>query len=164
MGKFDQAERLKNLPFHLYPTIEKATAEAVEKGRDIIDLSTGEPSFPTPGYIIEELQRACEIPATHRYGNLRGYPPFRESIARWYERRFGIELDPPRGSFYVWFPIPGRRDSLDFVREVILETGVVTFPGIGYGENGEGYIRIAVVQDLPRMQEAFRRLGPFLRS
>jgi alanine-synthesizing transaminase len=41
---------------------------------------------------------------------------------------------------------------------------VITFPGIGYGDNGEGYIRIAVVEDLARIQEAFKRLEPYLRT
>jgi LL-diaminopimelate aminotransferase len=79
-------------------------------------------------------------------------------------KRFGIDVKPPRGSYYVWFPIPGKRDSLSFVKKVILETGVITFPGIGYGENGEGYVRIAVVEDLPKIEEAFSRMEPYLRT
>ena len=79
-------------------------------------------------------------------------------------RKFGIDIKPPRGSYYVWFPFPKEKDSLSFVKKVILETGVVTFPGIGYGENGEGYIRIAVVEELPKIQEAFKRLEPYLRT
>jgi LL-diaminopimelate aminotransferase len=45
-----------------------------------------------------------------------------------------------------------------------LETGVITFPGIGYGDNGEGYVRVAIVEDLSTIQEALRRLEPYLRS
>jgi alanine-synthesizing transaminase len=56
------------------------------------------------------------------------------------------------------------RDSLNFVTQLILKTGVVSFPGIGYGENGEGYIRIALTQNLPKLQEAFIRMEPYLRS
>ena len=79
-------------------------------------------------------------------------------------RRFGIEVKPPKGSYYVWFPIPKERDSLSFVKKLILETGVITFPGIGYGDNGEGYMRIAIVEDLSTIQEALRRLEPYLKS
>ena len=48
--------------------------------------------------------------------------------------------------------------------QVIVETGVVLFPGIGYGQNGEGHIRIAVVHDIPKLKEAFCRLEPYLKS
>jgi LL-diaminopimelate aminotransferase len=386
----DYADRLTGLPFYLYPTIEAATEEAAKRGCDIIDLSTGDPQFATPHHIVQALQRACEDPSTHHYGNLRGYSPFRKAIGQWYQRRFGVAADsdrevitfvgskegisflplafinpgdivlipdpgyptyryaaafanarletfpirpennyepdfdnipksiakkakiiflnypnnptaatvdrdffkkavqfaekyniviahdaaysevtfdgyrspsllevegamevgvefhtlsktfcmtgwrvgfaignakiiqallevkrvtasghfaaieragcealgrdpqelasnndqlqvrrdfvigelrkfgidikPPRGSYYVWFPFPKGKDSLSFVKKVILETGVVTFPGIGYGENGEGYIRIAVVEELPKIQEAFKRLEPYLRT
>ena len=79
-------------------------------------------------------------------------------------KRFGIGVKPPRGSYYIWFPIPNERNSLSFVKKLILETGVITFPGIGYGDNGEGYVRIAIVEDLSKIQEAFRRMEPYLRT
>ncbi len=383
------AERLERLPFYLYPVIDAVTNEARKKGRDILDLSMGDPEFPTPSHIVKKLQEACEDPLTHRYGSIAGYSAFKESAARWYKgrfgvkadseseivafigskegiaflpqafvdkgdivlipdpgyptyryaaafadaelhtfplrpennyepdfdeipkriaekakiiflnypnnptaatvgkdffqravkfgerynvivchdaaysevtfdgyeapsllevdgamevgvefhtlsktycmmgwrvgfalgnskiikgllevkrvssnghfraveiagiealdtppqeldqnnqryrerrdfvigelRRFGIDIQPPKGTFYIWFPIPGEKNSLDFVRRVLLETGVITFPGIGYGDNGEGYIRIAIVQELPKIEEAFKRLEPYLK-
>jgi LL-diaminopimelate aminotransferase len=390
MGMYDYADRLKGLPFYLYPTIEETTDQAIQKGRKIIDLSTGDPKFATPDYVVKALQEACEDPATHHYGNVIGYAPFRKAIGQWYQKRFGVMLDPareivpfvgskegiaflplafinpgdvvlvpdpgyptyryaaafanarletfplrpennyeadfdeipeaiareakiiylnypnnptaatvdkdffkravrfvekyriivahdaaysevtfdgyrapslleidgakevgvefhtlsktfcmtgwrvgfavgnrkiiegllevkrvsasghfpaieragvealnqppvelnrnnralaerrdlvigelrrfgidvkpPKGSYYVWFPIPKERDSLSFVKKLILETGVITFPGIGYGDNGEGYVRVAIVEDLSTIQEALRRLEPYLRS
>jgi LL-diaminopimelate aminotransferase len=390
MDKFDCAQRLKHLPFYLYPTIESTMDEAVKRGHKLIDLSTGELDFPTPSYIIKSLQLACADPIKHRYGNVQGLPELRKAIAAWYQRRYdvlldkdsevitfvgskegiaflplafidpgdivlipdpgyptyryaaafaggqletfplrpengyqpdfdeiprdlaekaklvflnypnnptsatvdksffdqavafakkhhvivchdaayseivydgytapsflqadgardvgvefhtlsktfcmtgwrvgfavgnkdiirallevkrvtasghfaaiesagvealncapvelahnrlelqkrrdflidgllkiGISVDPPKGSFYLWFPIPHETDSLAFVKRLILETGVVTFPGIGYGINGEGYIRIAFVKDLAKLQEAMRRMGSFFRK
>jgi LL-diaminopimelate aminotransferase len=390
MNMHDFADRLKHLPFYLYPTIEATTHQALKKGQDIIDLSTGDPAFATPTYIVEKLQEASKNPANHHYGSVAGRAEFRKAIARWYHRRFGVTLDsdreiitfggskegiaflplafindgdialipdpgyptyryaaafanaalqtfplrpennyqpdfgeipesitqkakiiflnypnnptaataekdlfaravefadrhniiichdaayseitfdgykapslleiegakevgvefhtlsktfcmtgwragfavgnrkiiegllevkkvstsghfaaveiagtealdrepleldrnnkefekrrdfvigelnrfgipiqPPRGSYYIWFPIPKERDSLSFAKKLILETGVVTFPGIGYGTNGEGYLRIAIVPELPRIQEAFGRLEPYLRA
>lgn len=390
MKMFDLAERLKHLPFYLYPTIESVMGEALRKGKDLIDLSTGDPQFATPRHIIEKMQEACSDPSTHHYGSLIGYGPFLEAVATWYKKRFGVNLDsgeevidfvgskegiaflplaflnpgdvalipdpgyptyryaaafanakiypfpirpenhylpdyneipkevakkakilflnypnnptgatvgkeffertvrfaeqndlivchdaaysevafdgykapsfleaegakavgvefhtlsktfcmtgwrlgfacgnpkiirallevkrvtssghftaiemagvealgrepveleknnrilqerrdfvvgelgrfgiriePPRASFYIWFRIPGEKDSLRFVQKVILETGVITFPGVGYGENGEGYVRIAIVQELPKIKEAFKRLEPYLRA
>jgi LL-diaminopimelate aminotransferase len=390
MNMFDLAERLKRLPFYLYPTIEAVTKEALREGKDLINLSTGDPEFATPRHIIDRMQEACSNPATHRYGRMAGYAPFLEAVAAWYKRRFGILLDsknevidflgskegiaflplaflnpgdvalipdpgyptyryaaafanaklctfpirpennyepdydeipkdvareakiiflnypnnptgatvekeffertvefaeqnsiivchdaaysevafegykapsflevdgakevgvefhtlsktfcmtgwrlgfasgnpkiiralleakrvtsaghftaiemagvealsrepvelernnrvfqkrrdfvvgelrrfgidiqPPRASFYIWFRIPKEKSSLSFVRKMILETGVITFPGVGYGENGEGYVRIAIVQELSKIQEAFRRIEPYLKT
>jgi LL-diaminopimelate aminotransferase len=390
MRMHDFADRLKGLPFYLYPTIEATTEEAIQNGREIVDLSTGDPKFATPDYVIKALQEACEDPATHHYGIVGGYLPFRKAVGQWYQKRFGVNLDPgseivtfvgskegiaflplafinpgdlvlipdpgyptyryaasfanarletfplrpannyepdfdeipesiakeakiiylnypnnptaatvdqdfferavrfaekyriiiahdaaysevtfdgyqapslletdgakevgvefhtlsktfcmtgwrvgfalgnrkiieallevkrvsasghfpaieiagiealkrppveldgnnralakrrdfvigelkrfgidvkrPRGSYYIWFPIPKERNSLNFVKKLILETGVITFPGIGYGDNGEGYVRIAIVEDLSKIQEAFRRMEPYLRT
>jgi LL-diaminopimelate aminotransferase len=385
----EYAKRLKNLPFYLYPTIEAAVQRAKQKGQNIIDLSTGDPEFPAPDYLVKELAKTCLNPQTHHYGNVKGYPPFCKSIAAWYQRRFGVTLDPdkevitfigskegiaymplafinpgdvalipdpgyptyryaatfagaklvtfnlkpesnflpdfneiesevadkskiiflnypnnptgataddeifekavrfankhgliichdaayseiafdgykapslmeskgaldvgvefhslsktfnmtgwrigfavghekyikalhevqkvfasghfpaleivgmkaldshpvelenrnrllkerrdfvinelkkydiaaamPRASFYIWFPVPVQMDSLSFVTDIILKTGVVLFPGIGYGDNGEGWLRIALAQELPRIKEAFERLYPYLK-
>ena len=93
MRNIEFAKRLNGLPFYLYPTIDEAVAKARQKGLDIIDLSIGEAGFPTPVYIVEALRDSCAIPEAQRYGKLQGYPPFRASIADWYARRFGVELD-----------------------------------------------------------------------
>ena len=74
----------------------------------------------------------------------------------------GLSLEPPKGSFYVWIPIPNKKKSMEFVKELILKARVVVFPGIGYGESGEGYIRIALTQDIQIIKEAFQRIGSFL--
>jgi LL-diaminopimelate aminotransferase len=78
--------------------------------------------------------------------------------------KLDIAIDPPKGAFFVWFPIPKGESSLDFTTRLILETGVVTFPGIGYGENGEGYIRISFTQDLPLLAEAFKRIKKYFNN
>jgi LL-diaminopimelate aminotransferase len=78
--------------------------------------------------------------------------------------KLGISAEPPKGSFYLWFRIPHETDSLAFVKRLILETGVVTFPGIGYGRNGEGYIRIAFVKELVKLEEALWRMSSFFRT
>lgn len=71
----------------------------------------------------------------------------------------GIEARVPKATFYVWAPVPaGFGSSTEFVSFILEETGVVITPGRGFGEHGEGYFRIALTVDAPRMQEAMDRI------
>ena len=91
---FERAERLKKLPPYLFKAIDEKKAEVRAKGVDIIDLGVGDPDIPTPQHIVEELKRAADDPANHRYPSYSGMKEFRETVAQWYKRRFGVDLDP----------------------------------------------------------------------
>jgi LL-diaminopimelate aminotransferase len=89
------ASRLGKIPPYLFGEIARAKAKAKAEGRDLIDLGIGDPDQPTPAPIIDALTRAAHDPETHRYDESdAGWPPFLASVARWYQRRFGVELDP----------------------------------------------------------------------
>jgi LL-diaminopimelate aminotransferase len=89
------ASRLGKIPPYLFGEIARAKAKAKAEGRDLIDLGIGDPDQPTPAPILDALTRAARDPATHRYDESdAGWPPFLASVARWYGRRFGVELDP----------------------------------------------------------------------
>ena len=89
------AARLGKIPPYLFGELARARAKAKAEGRDLIDLGIGDPDQPTPGPILAALTRAAHDPATHRYDESdAGWPPFLASVARWYGRRFGVELDP----------------------------------------------------------------------
>ena len=92
--KFDISNRLKQLPPYLFVEIDKAKKEAVEKGRNIIDLGIGDPDQPTPRFIIDALYKALADSSTHAYPSNKGLPELRIAIARWYKSRFGVDLDP----------------------------------------------------------------------
>jgi LL-diaminopimelate aminotransferase len=68
--------------------------QARETGIDLIDLSIGDPDIPTPPHIVRAMQKAVEKPVHHRYPSYEGMLPYREAIAKWYERRFTVKLDP----------------------------------------------------------------------
>ena len=89
----DRAERLKQLPPYLFQEIDRLKAELMAKGVDVINLGVGDPDLPTPGHIVEELGRAAKDPANHQYPSYSGMNDFKGSVARWYGRRFGVELD-----------------------------------------------------------------------
>ncbi len=94
MNIFEKAERLKKLPPYLFKEIDRKKSEVRARGVDIIDLGIGDPDLPTPPHIIEALKKAVEDPATHRYPSYSGMGDFKETVAKWYQERFGVELDP----------------------------------------------------------------------
>ncbi len=70
--------------------------------------------------------------------------------------RLGLDVKPPRATFYVWVKVKGR--SLDFTRMLLEKAGIVATPGVGFGEYGEGYIRFALTQSVERINEAVERM------
>jgi len=93
-AQFDISRRLKNLPPYLFVEIDRAKNEALQAGRDIIDLGIGDPDQPTPRFIIDAFHRATLDANTHSYPSNRGLPELRIAIAEWYKKRFGVELNP----------------------------------------------------------------------
>ena len=91
-----KAARLAQLPPYLFQEIDRLKADLLAKGVDVINLGVGDPDLPTPDHIIERLQEAAEDPSTHQYPSYSGMNNFRISVAGWYQRRFGVELDPLR--------------------------------------------------------------------
>jgi LL-diaminopimelate aminotransferase len=92
--RIEKAKRIDQIPPYLFAEIDKKKAEMRQKGIDLIDLGIGDPDLPTPKRIIDRLKRAAENPKNHRYPSYEGMIEFRTAVARWYERRFGVLLDP----------------------------------------------------------------------
>lgn len=76
----------------------------------------------------------------------------------------GWKIPSPKGSMFLWAPIPIQQDSLTFAIDLAREAGVIVVPGIGFGDHGEGFVRIALVQEEEILREAVRRVQEFLRS
>lgn len=70
----------------------------------------------------------------------------------------GWPIEAPKGSFYIWAPVPSGYTSQDFVAELLEKTGVVVTPGRGFGKHGEGYFRIALTVSRERLTEAMDRI------
>jgi len=86
--------RLDRLPPYLFAELERKIREKKAAGVDVISLGIGDPDTPTPSFVVDELSSAAREPATHRYPSNRGRPELREAFARFYDRRFGVSLDP----------------------------------------------------------------------
>jgi len=91
---FTLAERIKQLPPYLFKEIDQKKKAIAAKGVDIIDLGIGDPDLPTPPNIIEAMVQAVREPANHHYPSYSGMGDFKIAIAKWYEERFSVRLDP----------------------------------------------------------------------
>lgn len=74
----------------------------------------------------------------------------------------GWQMSRPKGSMFVWAPVPTGQDSITFVFELAREAGVLVVPGIAFGEYGEGYVRIGLVQREDTLREAVQRVKKYL--
>jgi len=100
----------------------------------------------------------------------------REQIEVYRERRdivvdalgkVGWKIPKPKATFYLWAKIPGKykeMTSMEFVSLLIKETGVVLSPGMGFGRGGEGFVRLALVDEKDRLKEAAVRIGKLLQK
>jgi len=88
------SRRVEHLPPYLFVEISKKIAEKKAKGEDVVSFAIGDPDIPTPPHIIERLCQAAKDPANHRYPETEGLPALRQAIADWYQKRFGVTLDP----------------------------------------------------------------------
>jgi LL-diaminopimelate aminotransferase len=73
-------------------------------------------------------------------------------------RATGLDAQPPKGSFYIWVPVPKGQTSAEFATLLLEQAGVVVTPGGAYGDHGEGYIRIALTVGEDRLREAIERI------
>src|ERR671932_450655 len=87
-------ERLERIPPYLFAELERKVAAKRAAGVDVISLGIGDPDHPTYPPIVDAARRAVADPSTHQYPSNRGRGEFREAVAAFYARRFGVELDP----------------------------------------------------------------------
>lgn len=73
-------------------------------------------------------------------------------------RELGLEVDPPKATFYLWIQVPKGYTSAQFATALLEQAGIVATPGNGFGEDGEGFIRMALTVDEKRLKEAIERL------
>src|SRR3954452_17742328 len=88
------SKRLERIPPYLFAQLERKIAEKKAAGVDVISLGIGDPDTPTPQLVTDALREAAGDPGTHRYPSNRGRQEFRDAFASFYDRRFGVTLDP----------------------------------------------------------------------
>lgn len=88
------SKRLDLIPPYLFAQLEKKIADKKAAGIDVISLGIGDPDTATYAPIVAAMQKAVADPGTHQYPSNRGRQDFRDAVAAFYRRRFGVELDP----------------------------------------------------------------------
>ncbi len=86
--------RIKRLPPYVFAEVNRLKAGARARGADIIDLGMGNPDMPTPQHIVDKMVETIAKPRTHRYSASKGIPGLRKAQAAYYDRRFGVKLNP----------------------------------------------------------------------
>ncbi len=123
------ARRIEKLPAYLFAEISRKVAEKRAQGVDVISFGIGDPDLPTPPHIIEALSGAARDPANHRYPESEGLPELRQAIARWYGRRFGVDLDPDKEVL----PLIGSKEGIAHIALCFIDPGdVALVPDPGY--------------------------------
>ena len=129
------AARMGLLPPYLFAAIEQKIADKRAAGVDIISLGIGDPDTPTPPLIVERMRSAVLEPGTHQYPSNRGRQSFRDAIAGFYGRRFGVDLDPATEII----PALGAKEAIANLNLALLDPGDVALasdPGYPVYTNG----------------------------
>ncbi|RKY36589.1 MAG: LL-diaminopimelate aminotransferase [Candidatus Omnitrophota bacterium] len=127
--EFRLSDYLKKLPPYLFVQIDQAKRQAIQEGRDLIDLGIGDPDQPTPEHIIKALSRAANDPANHHYALDAGMPKLRLEIARWYKKIFQVNLDDKNEIL----PLIGSKEGIAHLPFAFLNQGDVSLvPDPGY--------------------------------
>ncbi len=90
----EEFHRIRRLPPYVFAEVNAAKAKARAAAADIIDLGMGNPDSPTPAHIVAKLVETVADPRSHRYSTSKGIPGLRRAQAAYYQRRFGVKLDP----------------------------------------------------------------------
>jgi LL-diaminopimelate aminotransferase len=123
------ANRIDKIPPYLFVEITRKIAQKRAEGVDVITFAIGDPDIPTPKHIMDELHEAADDPANHRYPESDGLPELRQSIAGWYERRFGLRFDPDKEVL----PLIGSKEGIANMAYCLIDPGdVALVPDPGY--------------------------------
>jgi len=112
-------------------------AKARANGADIIDFGMGNPDLPTPAHVVEKLKETIDNPKTHRYSNSRGIPGLRKAVSGYYERRFGVSVNPETQAIVTL----GSKEGLANLSQAITSPGdVILVPNPSYPIHQFGFI------------------------
>ncbi|UIJ73558.1 LL-diaminopimelate aminotransferase [Aurantimonas sp. HBX-1] len=90
----EEFHKVRRLPPYVFEEVNRLKAAARARGADIIDLGMGNPDLPTPKFIVDKLCEVIRDPRSHRYSASKGIAGLRKAQAAYYQRRFGVKLDP----------------------------------------------------------------------
>jgi len=89
-----EANLIKKFPPYLFARLNAEKLAARHKGEDVIDFSMGNPDNPTPQPIVDKLIEVVRDKKSHRYSTSKGIPAFLKAVSRWYDRKYGVSINP----------------------------------------------------------------------
>ncbi|MBN8963098.1 MAG: LL-diaminopimelate aminotransferase [Rhizobiales bacterium] len=139
--------RIRRLPPYVFEQINRAKAAARNAGADIIDLGMGNPDLATPSHVIEKLKETLGKPRTDRYSASRGITGLRRAQAGYYERRFGVKLNPDTQIVATL----GSKEGFANVAQAITAPGdVIICPNPSYPIHAFGFLMAGgVIRSVP---------------
>ncbi|EGP07403.1 LL-diaminopimelate aminotransferase [Afipia clevelandensis] len=139
--------RIRRLPPYVFEQVNRAKAAARNAGADIIDMGMGNPDLPTPPHVIEKLKETLGKPRTDRYSASKGITGLRRAQAAYYERRFGVKLNPETQVVATL----GSKEGFANVAQAITSPGdVVLVPNPSYPIHAFGFLMAGgVVRSVP---------------
>ena len=114
-----ELRRIDRLPPYVFNIVNEMKIEARRRGEDIIDLGMGNPDLATPQPIVDKLTEAAQNARNHRYSASRGITKLRLALSGWYERRYGVAIDPEREALVSI----GAKEGLSHLMWVLLRSG-----------------------------------------
>jgi len=150
--KLEYSERLKRLPTYIFVEIEQLISEKRKEGIDLIPLGIGDPDLTTPELITNELMKQVKRPENQNYPSSMGEEDFREAVARWYNVRFNLDLNPKDEVSNV---IGGKEGVANIARAFVNPGDIVLCPNPGYPvyENGATKLCDANPYSMPLLKE-----------
>ena len=154
--------RIKRLPPYVFAEVNALKAAARGRGEDVIDFGMGNPDTPTPKHIVDKMIEAVQDPRTHRYSTSRGIPGLRKALSGYYERRFGVSVDPESEVIVTL----GSKEGLANLAQAITSPGdIILVPNPCYPIHSFGFIMAGgSIRSLPAGGEMNQPLDQFRRS
>ncbi len=133
----EEFHKVRRLPPYVFEQVNRLKATARSAGADIVDLGMGNPDLPTPQRIVDKLCEVVADPRTHRYSSSRGIPGLRRAQAGYYQRRFGVKLDPDR---QIVATLGSKEGFANMAQAVTAPGDVVLCPDPTYPIHAFGFI------------------------
>jgi alanine-synthesizing transaminase len=154
--------RIKRLPPYVFAEVNRLKAEYRAQGVDIIDFGMGNPDMDTPPHIVDKLVETVKRPRTHRYSASKGIAGLRRAQAAYYERRFGVTLEPETEVIATL----GSKEGLANLAMAITAPGdVILSPNPSYPIHPYGFmIAGAALRHIPALHEGRFDPEEYLRS
>ena len=139
--------RIRRLPPYVFEQVNRVKAQARNAGADIIDLGMGNPDLPAPEHVIEKLKDAIGKPRTDRYSASKGIPGLRRAQAAYYERRFGVKLNPDT---QVVATLGSKEGFANMAQAITAPGDVVLVPNPSYPIHAFGFLMAGgVIRSVP---------------